>query len=76
MFEHDHSAARGQMAARRLIVFRHDSEMGNAPSHKLFDMVQARPVKEGEVIRDFSQYAITVPGQEIMPQGVTVEEKI
>jgi len=76
MFEHDHSAARGQMAARRLIVFKHDSEMGNAPSHKLFDMVQARPDKEGEVIRDFSQYLITVPGQEAMPHGVTVEEKI
>lgn len=76
MFEHDHSAARGQMAARRLIVFKHASAMGNAPSHKLFDMVQAKPVKEGEVIRDFSQYAITVPGQGAMPEGVTIQEKI
>lgn len=76
MFEHDHSAARGQMAARRLIVFKHDSAMGNAPSHKLFDMVQAKPKTESEVIRDFSQYAITAPTQADMPQGVTVIEKL
>jgi len=76
MFEHDHSAARGQMAARRLIVFKHDSAMGNAPSHKLFDMVQAKPVKEGEVIRDFKQYAIAAPEQKDMPEGVTILEKI
>ena len=76
MFEHDHSAARGQMASRRLIVFKHESGMGNAPSHKLFDMVQAKPKTEGEVIRDFSQYAITAPTQVDMPQGVTVIEKL
>jgi len=76
MFEHDHSAARGQMAARRLIVFKHESNMGNAPSHKLFDMVRAEPKQPGEVIRDFSQYIITVPTQEEMPQGVTVIEKL
>lgn len=76
MFEHDHSAARGQMASRRLIVFKHESGMGNAPSHKLFDMVQAKPKTEGEVIRDFSQYAITAPIQADMPQGVTVIEKL
>ncbi len=41
MFENDHSAARGKMAVRQLIVFKHDSELGNAPSHKLFDLVHA-----------------------------------
>jgi CRISPR-associated protein Csd2 len=76
MFEHDHSAARGQMAARRLIVFKHDSNMGNAPSHKLFDLVTVKAKQEGEVIRDFSQYEIAVPKQEAMPQGVTVTEKL
>lgn len=76
MFEHDHSAARGQMAARRLIVFKHDSNMGNAPSHKLFDLVTVKAKQEGEVIRDFSQYEIAVPKQEAMPQGVTVAEKL
>ena len=42
MFEHDHSAARGKMAVRELIVFRHDSELGNAPAHKLFDLVHVQ----------------------------------
>ena len=41
MFENDHSAARGKMAVRELIVFKHDSELGNAPAHKLFDLVKA-----------------------------------
>lgn len=76
MFEHDRSAAHGQMAARRLIVFKHDSKMGNAPSHKLFDMVTAKPKREGEVIREFSQYEIIVPKQEVMPLGVSVIEKL
>ena len=39
MFEHDHSAARGRMASRKLIIFKHDSALGNAPAHKLFDLV-------------------------------------
>lgn len=72
MFEHDHSAARGQMAARRLIVFKHDSSMGNVPSHKLFDMVTVKTLKEGDVIRDFSQYVITVPTPSDMPVGVSI----
>lgn len=76
MFEHDHSAARGQMATRRLIVFKHDSAMGNFPSHKLFDLVRAKPFQEGEVIRDFNQYDISVPCQTDMPQGVTFIEKV
>lgn len=42
MFEHDHSAARGKMAVRELIVFRHDSELGNAPSYKLFETVRVK----------------------------------
>jgi len=72
MFEHDHSAARGQMAVRRLIIFKHESVMGNAPSNKLFDMVQVRPKQDTEVIRDFSQYEFTAPCQADMPQGVTI----
>src|SRR5690606_35452166 len=49
MFEHDHSAARGKMASRRLFVFKHDDELGNAPSHKLFDMIKVEK-KEGVII--------------------------
>jgi CRISPR-associated protein Csd2 len=75
MFEHDHSAARGQMAVRRLIIFKHESVMGNAPSNKLFDMVQVKPKQDTEVIRDFSQYEFTAPCQADMPQGVTIIDK-
>lgn len=74
MFEHDRSAARGQMSARKLIVFKHESNMGNAPAHKLFDMVQAQTTSQP--VRDFAQYTVTVPAQSAMPQGVTVIEKL
>jgi CRISPR-associated protein Csd2 len=74
MFEHDHSAARGQMSARKLIVFKHDSKMGSAPAHKLFDMVKVAPA-EGPV-REFDASRITIPVQSDMPQGVTVIEKL
>jgi CRISPR-associated protein Csd2 len=76
MFDHDHSAARGKMNARKLIVFKHDTALGNAPSHKLFAMVKVAPKNEGEVIRDFSQYVIIAPTQADMPEGVTVIEKL
>ena len=42
MFEHDRSAARGEMTTRGLYVFKHDSELGNAPAHKLFDLIQVK----------------------------------
>ena len=45
MFEHDHSAARGKMATRKLFIFKHESELGNAPAHKLFDLVTVERVK-------------------------------
>ena len=73
MFEHDRSAARGQMATRKLIVFKHDSNMGSAHAHTLFDMVKA--VANTNPVRDFSNYKITVPSQSDMPQGVTLEVK-
>jgi CRISPR-associated protein Csd2 len=76
MFEHDRSAARGLMATRKLIAFKHDSAMGNAQAHKLFDMVKVVPVNKPA--RDFSDYAgnITIPTQTDMPQGVTLEVKL
>src|SRR6266568_1378825 len=74
MFEHDHSAARGQMSARKLIAFKHDSRMGSAPAHKLFDMVKIAPA-DGPV-RAFDASRITVPTQGDMPQGVTIIEKL
>ena len=48
MFDHDRSAARGEMAARRLILFRHESKLGNAPAHKLFERVVVKRVNGGE----------------------------
>lgn len=74
MFEHDHSAARGQMSTRKLIVFKHDGKMGNVPAHKLFDMVKVVP-SDGPV-REFDSSRIKVPTQSEMPQGVTVLEKL
>ena len=74
MFEHDHSAARGQMATRKLVVFKHDSTMGNHPSHVLFDKVKVEVKKKPA--RDFSDYTVTVPAQPDMPQGVTLEVKL
>jgi CRISPR-associated protein Csd2 len=74
MFEHDRSAARGQMATRKLIVFKHDSSLGSASAHKLFDMVTTKA--NANPVRDFSEYEITVPTQADMPKGVTLEVKL
>lgn len=70
MFELDHSAARGKMAVRELIVFRHDSELGNAPAWKLFELVKAER-KPGVVTpRAYSDYTVSV-NEENLPDGVT-----
>ncbi len=74
MFEHDHSAARGKMASRKLFIFKHDSELGNAPSHVLFDMICVEK-QEGVVIpRRFGDYLVTVDGK--MPAGVEMIERL
>lgn len=70
MFELDHSAARGKMAVRELIVFRHDSELGNAPAYKLFELVKAQRNSEVTVARAYSDYKITVD-EANLPAGVT-----
>ena len=76
MFDHDRSAARGEMAAQKLIVFKHDSELGNAPAHKLFDLVKVkRATDESIPARAFSDYNVAIDRNN-MPQGVTLEEKI
>jgi len=76
MFDHDHSAARGKMNARKLIVFKHDSMLGNAPAHKLFDLVTVkRATDESIPARTFSDYNVAID-RDNMPQGVTLEEKI
>ncbi|HRH81273.1 MAG TPA: type I-C CRISPR-associated protein Cas7/Csd2 [Thiobacillaceae bacterium] len=71
MFEHDRSAARGEMATRGLYVFKHDSELGNAPAHALFERIRPK-LKEGvEVARSFDDYAVTVD-EASMPAGVSL----
>ena len=75
MFEHDHSAARGKMAVRELIVFKHDSELGNAPAYKLFDLVDARKKDGVEIPRAYSDYTVTVDETGV-PEGVTCTRMI
>ncbi|NCS75687.1 MAG: type I-C CRISPR-associated protein Cas7/Csd2, partial [Gallionella sp.] len=73
MFEHDRSAARGEMTTRGLYVFKHDSKLGNAPAHSLFDRIQPK-LKEGvSVPRDFGDYSVTVDEAGV-PQGVTLQK--
>ena len=71
MFENDHSAARGKMAVRELIVFKHDSELGNAPAYKLFDAVQVQRNADVIAPRSYRDYTVTVA--ETLPEGVTCE---
>ena len=74
MFEHDHSAARGKMAVRELIVFKHDSELGNAPAWKLFDAVRIarRNPEDAAPARAYSDYEVTVD-EASLPAGVTCQ---
>ena len=61
MFDQDHSAARGMMATQKLIIFKHDSALGNAPSHKLFDLVKIVKKEDVVVPRKFTDYEVTAP---------------
>ena len=74
MFDVDRSAARGLMSAQKLIVFKHDSMLGNAPANKLFDRVTVEKKCNGAP-RQFTDYSITVDDKNL-PTGVTIEEMI
>ncbi len=65
MFEHDRSAARGEMSTRGLYVFKHDSELGNAPAHALFDRLKVASKVEGDVARSFDAYSVAFDGQSL-----------
>jgi len=73
MFEHDRSAARGEMAARGLYVFKHNDALGNAPAHVLFDKVKVERVngEDGTPAHGFGDYKVTVDDE--MPGGVTLQ---
>ena len=70
MFENDHSAARGKMAVRELIIFKHDCELGCAPAHKLFELVRAERKNGVTTPRDYGDYIVTVE-EDKLPSGVT-----
>ncbi|MCY4593373.1 MAG: type I-C CRISPR-associated protein Cas7/Csd2 [Bryobacterales bacterium] len=85
MFDHDRSAARGEMTARRLVLFKHTSALGNAPAHRLFERVTVNRIINGaehEVgdrhlppARAYSDYAVNVDTDNL-PQGIEVIERI
>lgn len=75
MFEHDHSASRGEMACRGLYVFRHANPLGNAPAHRLFDLVaveKKQGIPKDQPARTFADYHVAVD-REALPVGVTLE---
>lgn len=77
MFEHDRAAARGEMSARKLIVFKHNDALGNVPAHSLFDRVKVER-KNGEKdtpANSFDDYMISVDKQGLDQLGVNVEDK-
>ena len=74
MFDVDRSAARGLMSAQKLIVFRHEAALGNAPANKLFDLVNIKKNCD-RAPRSFSDYTVTIH-EENLPKGVSVDELI
>ena len=74
MFEHDRSAARGEMSTRGLYVFKHDSELGNAPAHSLFERIQPKLKEEVSVPRSFGDYEVAVDEADL-PFGVKLLRK-
>lgn len=75
MFEIDHSAARGKMAVRKLIVFKHRKELGDCPAYKLFDAVEVHKKEDVVYPRQYKDYTITIQKEQI-PDSVEISEKI
>lgn len=74
MFEHDHSAARGEMATQKLIVFKHADKLGNAQSHKLFDLIKVNRVNGDDApARSYSDYDVSINRADL-PDGVEIIE--
>ncbi len=78
MFDHDRSAARGEMAARKLVVFKHNDALGNAPAHMLFERVTVDRVngESGSPAAQFSDYKVHVNSNGLSEMGVAVIEKL
>ena len=77
MFEHDHSAARGKMAVRELIIFKHDCELGCAPAWKLFESVKVERTDRDDAApaRSYGDYRVTVD-ESALPTGVTCRRMV
>lgn len=77
MFEHDRSAARGEMSARKLVIFKHNDALGNVPAHTLFDRVKVERIngEKDTPASSFSDYKISVDSADLANLGVSVEEK-
>jgi CRISPR-associated protein Csd2 len=73
MFEHDRSAARGEMASRKLMVFEHESMLGNAPAHALFERVRVSRKDAKMPARAFADYTVEVDRAEL-PSGIRIME--
>ena len=75
MFENDHSAARGKMAVRELIVFKHSKELGDCPAYKLFDAVDV--FRKADIVypRNYRDYEVQIHGEQI-PDSVEVKRMI
>jgi CRISPR-associated protein Csd2 len=74
MFDHDHSAARGKMSSRKLLVFEHETALGNAPAHKLFDLVEVSSKDPDRPTRSYNDYKVTID-HSALPVGVKLIEK-
>ncbi len=75
MFENDRSSLRGQMALRKLLIFRHNNKLGNAPASQLFDLVEITKRAPSTPARNFKDYCVTIKSENL-PQGVTLINKI
>lgn len=75
MFENDRSAARGKMAVRKLIVFKHDSELGNAPAHLLFEKLSINRKNSEMPARRYDDYDVVLDKMDL-PDGVSCEIKL
>jgi len=75
MFEHDRSAARGEMATRGLYVFKHDSKLGNAHAHDLFERISVTKKPDAAVPRAFTDYQVSI-NEDNLPQGVELIRRV
>lgn len=75
MFEHDHSAARGKMAVRELIVFKHSKELGDCPAYRLFDAVEVTRKEDVIYPRKYQDYEVEIHGEQI-PETVEVTRMV